>query len=386
MRSILWALAFLFAAPATLAAQRELLPPGLAGLRGWIAADFVVDVSPRLQRGIESRRFDLRESELGASGALGAFTAVAMLRTDGGGDLRLAEAHLTARLPLALHLRAGRIALPFGSMAERHRHALPTVEEPHAHRRLVGPLGAATGGVSLGRSLGDRGDLTFSMTDEIPSGDSAGTALDRPNQHFAGLGYVARARGYARLGPAAIRASLSALTSRRTQPLSDPVRYQNRLIDAVIARQSVVGLEVEARRTLPSHSSAGDDPGWGAIAQLLWQQNESEASLLSRIPRNAATGGPFYAGPIRDGWGGSVTVRAPLGHALSIAVRGDVADETFEADARTIAGSAHLEWRGVGPVRFGASYERLTRTDADPRDRLFLRARFALGESTAWPF
>lgn len=386
MRSIRTALTLLLAAPAVLWAQRDLLPPGLVGLRGWAAADFVVDVSPRLQRDVDSRRFDLRESELGASGTLGAFTAVALLRADASSDLRLAEAHLTARLPFAMSIRGGRFPLPFGSMAERHRHSLPTIEEPHAHRLFVGPLGSTAGGVSLGRTFRAHGDLTLSVTDLIRTDDMDRTALDPPNQHFAGLGYSARVRGTTRIGPAAVRASLSGLTGRRAQPLSDPVRYQGRLIDAVIARQSVVGLEVEARGAPAAASNPGEETRWGALAQLLWQQNESEAVLLSRIPRNAATGGPFYAGPIRDGWGGSLTLRTPLSRALSIAIRGDVVEETFDAEGRMTAGSAHLEWHGVGPVRFGASYERLARGDADARDRLFLRARFALGESAMWPF
>lgn len=357
------------------------------------AADFVADVSPERPTLADSARLALRDLEVGGEVVLdGRVRARALLVADGQGRASVREASVgTVRPFLGARPTAGRFILPLGDLAAAHRHSLATVERPHALRRYVGELAPVGTGVllhsrlELGRAGGV--DLRVGVVDRLVD-DSGRVALDRPNRVISGLGYVAQLRHERGIGEAhALRLSAAAMTGRRLQPLSDPVRFQGRQVTAVVARQSTLTAELALGRPGGCPEWSQRRRGWCVAGQGTWQRNEREERLRARIPRDAATGGPFYAGPTRDGAGGAVLVGIPTWAGIELTLRGDALRETDLAGGTTRAGSATLERQLGGGLRVGAAYERLERAGREGEHRAFVRARWllAFGETHRAP-
>lgn len=368
----------------------------LQPLRLVAAADLVADLSPDGPTLADSGRLALRDLELGGEVAVdGRFRVRAMLAADERGRATVREASAgTVGALLGVRPTAGRLLLPLGDLAMAHGHSLATVERPHALRRYVGELAPVGTGVLLatrldvGRLLPGAGalDVRVGVVDRLVD-DSGRVALDRPNRVASGLGYVAQLRHERWVGERhALRLSAAAMTGRRIQPLSDPVRFQGRQVSGVVARQTTANAEVAFGRLGGCPTAGRGRAAWCVAGQATWQRNEHEADLRARIPRDPATGGPFYAGPVRDGAGGSVLLGVPAWAGLEVTLRGDALRETDLAGGTTRAGSLTLE-RAWGGLRLGAAYERLERAGRAGEHRTFVRARWllAVGEEHRAP-
>jgi hypothetical protein len=383
MRSTLASLAALVLIAATAPPARSQDRVSGLGLRDLsVGGDFVADLSHRGPTLPDSSRFTIREIDVGARRGFGSWTGALRLRAADRQGVALAEAHVSGPLVAGFQGRAGRFLLPFGTLNEIHRHAMPTVEAPYAHQRFVGDVSTSATGAALRRSFGrDRYDITAAVVDAL-SEIGEGTALDNPQESLSGLGYVLRARGGWRVSGVSVSSALSAMTGRRLHPLSDPVGAGDRRIDAVVARQSVLGFEA-----VFGGGARADDrfqqwhaAPWSLSAQVLYQVNEPESSLRQRIPANAATGGPFYEGPDRDVMGGSVMLRLPVHRRWSLTARGDRVAEPLSTLGVTQAASGHLEWQAPSDIFVSGAYELRSQTGRTHVHRIFVRARFVVGE------
>lgn len=388
-------------APFALAAVAGAQRPGPLGrvqpLRFVAAADFVADLSPDGPTLADSSRLALRDLELGGEAAIDALRLRAVILADGVGRVGVREASVgTTRGFLGFRPTVGRFLLPIGDLASAHRHSFATVEPPHALRRYLGELAPVGTGAMLqtrlgvGRLIRGAGDLEIraGVVDRLVD-DSGRVALDRPNRVLSGLGYVAQLRHERRLGRGghALRVSASGMTGRRIQPLSDPVRFRDRRVDGVVARQTTVVAEFGVGRLGGCPASGAGGWGWCLAGQGVWQLNEPEPDLRGRIPRDPATGGPFYAGPTRDGAGGAVIAGMTGPARLELTLRADALRETDLGGGTTRAASATLERPFASGLRLGASYERLERAGRAAEHRVFARARwlFAVGETHRAP-
>jgi hypothetical protein len=361
--------------------EAEAQQPTLPATRWSAAADLAADLTadgPTLR---DSSRFALRELELGASARIAGLDALVLLRARDASRVSVHQAVVGGALPLGMRGRAGRFALPFGRLNEVHGHALPTLEAPHAHVRYLGDANVSGNGVALARALGPL-ELTLAAVDHLRRDTTGRRALDLPNQYLSGLGYVGRVSAHGSVAQVGARLDASAMTGRRLQPLSERAVAGSTIVDAVVARQSVLGGELVLGRRDTSDAARG----WTLVGQALWQLNERESSLRSRIPSNPATGGPFYDGPTRDVLGLSVTGRVPLWRRLALVARGDRVEESDFVGGATTAATVQAEWATLGGVLLSAGWESLRRPEREALHRLLLRARGAVGEHPPWPF
>jgi hypothetical protein len=351
--------------------------------------DLVADMSPDGPTQEDSTRFGVREVEVAIQAAVDPF-----FRGDvflGFNDIEgvgIEQAYLTATsLPWALEARLGRFLMPVAKQNTTHRHDLHTLEYPYVLQRFFGAEGLKGTGVWLSRVFAPFGfyqELLLTMVDGVGESDAELTGIERPNRHLSGLGYSARLRNYWDLSQATnLELSASAVTSRRLQPLSDVVDVGGRPVNAVLARQSVIGADFTFRwRPLQQ----GLYKSFILQAELLHQMNERASSIERRIPVDPVTGAPSYAGPDRDFTGAYVFGRYQLTRRLYLGGRYDWLRDP-EADGGTLnAGSGYLEWFPSEFTKLLAMYERRSLADGPGENRILFQAAFALGPHRPHPF
>lgn len=366
--------------------------------------DFVADLSDRQPLGPDSARFVIRGLELSASGAIGAGWWGALHGVVGErGSAQLLEGYAARSFAGMARVAAGRslIAGPVGNAV--HLHDLATVERSLGERVLLAPTGLATSGIVGGAAM--RGFGLFIAADagigERFLEDSASLRpIERPNRLLGGLAYSGRLLLARSVGATTVAATAFGLTSRRQQPLSASAPFNGTRVNAIVARQSVVGGAIVVRGrsaiapltagahatgAVDSWASVWDDAPWTVSAQAMSQLNERAEDVADRIPADPAAGGPTYLGPTRDYAALAALARARLGHSLDVAARFDyVEDPTADATERD-AVSATLGWRWGEQGRVAAGVETMSHDEGGRTWRLLLNAVFTLGRHGALP-
>jgi hypothetical protein len=350
--------------------------------------DLVADFSPDGSTQEDGSRLGVREVELAVQAVVDPyFRGDIFLGFSDVEGVGVEQAYLTATaLPWQLEGRFGRFLLPFGKQNTTHRHDLHTFEYPYVIQRLLGEEGARGTGLYASRVFSPFGfyqELILDAVDAIGESEDL-HALEPPNKLLSGIGYLARLRNYWDLNEATnVELSASAMTGRRLQPLSASVVVSDAEVNAVVARQSTIGVDFTFRwRPLQQ----GLYKSFILQAEVMHQINERESSLRGRIPANPVTGGPFYEGPSRDFTGGYAFARWQLTRRLYVGARGDVVQDPEDVDARTLsAGSGYLE---LFPSEFSkllAAFERRSVAGVG-ENRFLLQATFALGPHKPHPF
>jgi hypothetical protein len=351
--------------------------------------DLVADMSPDGPTQEDSTRFGVREVEIAIQAAVDPFfRGDVFLGFNDVEGVGIEQAYLTATsLPWALEARLGRFLMPVGKQNTTHRHDLHTLEYPYVVQRFFGAEGLKGTGVWLSRIFAPFGfyqELLLTAVDGVGESDPALAGVERPNHSLSGLGYSARLRNYWDLSQATnMELSASAITSRRLQPLSDVVDIAGLPINAVLARQSMIGADFTFRwRPLQQ----GLYKSFILQAELLHQINERASSIERRIPVDPVAGAPSYVGPDRDFTGAYVFGRYQLTRRLYLGLRYDRVQDP-EADGGTLnAGSGYLEWFPSEFTKLLAMYERRTLADGPGENRILFQAAFALGPHRPHPF
>jgi hypothetical protein len=351
--------------------------------------DLTADMSPDGPTQEDSSRFGVREIEVAIQAAVDPF-----FRGDvflGFNDIEgvgIEQAYLTATsLPWALEVRLGRYLMPVGKQNTTHRHDLHTLEYPYVVQRFFGEEGLKGTGVWVGRVFAPFGfyqELLVTAVDHLAEPDESLTAVQRANHALSGLGYSARLRNYWDISQSTnLELSASAITGRRLQPLSAAVDVGGVTVNAVLARQSMVGADLTFRwRPLQQ----GLYKSFILQAEVMHQLNERSSSIQSRIPIDPVTGRPSYAGPNRDFTGTYVFARYQLTRRLYLGGRYDWLQDP-EADGGTLnAGSGYLEWFPSEFSKLLAMYERRALEGELGENRLLFQAAFALGPHRPHPF
>lgn len=354
-----------------------------------VVGDLTADASPDGPTQEDSTRFGVREVELAFQAAVDPyFRGDVFLGFNDVEGVGVEQAYLTATsLPAALEARLGRFLMPVGKQNTTHRHDLHTLEYPYALQRFLGPEGLKGTGVWLSRVFAPFGfyqEVLLAAVDGVGEADATLSGVERPNRSLGGLGYSARLRNYWDVSEATnLELSASAVTSRRLQPLSDVVDVAGQPVNAVLARQSLIGGDFTFRwRPLQQ----GLYKSFILQAELLHQMNERSTSIARRIPVDPVTGAPTYAGPDRDFTGGYVFGRYQLTRRLYLGARYDRLEDP-EADGGTLnAGSGYLEWFPSEFSKLLAMYERRTLVDGPGENRILFQAAFALGPHRPHPF
>jgi hypothetical protein len=380
------------AAGRTLAAQSPTGSGALGRVNASAVGDFVADLSPDGATRTDSSRFALRGLEVAAWSRLRERLLVrGVLLVDESGRVNVLEAFGAVRgLPLGLDARAGRMLVPFGMLNEVHVHALPTVEHALPLQVYLDESGATASGLEVSRGFGGRTlatTVTLAAVDHVLDDSSALRGIDRPNRLITGVGYVGRLHtAWRPTADARFAVAASALTSRRLQPLTATVIANGQRVNAVVARQTLVGVEARFERTRLSDAMATSDgdgePSLLVHALVARQVNERESSLQRRIPLDPLSGGPFYAGPSRDGTGASLLARVRVRPAWHVAARADRAELTARAQGITSAYSGYLQYlpRELGRAALG--YE-LRERDGSTDHRVLVQLQLAVGRHPA---
>ncbi len=354
-----------------------------------VVGDLTADLSPDGPTLEDESRFGVREVELALQAAVDPYfrgdVFVGFNDVEGVG---VEQAYLTATsLPWALEARMGRFLMPVAKQNTTHRHDLHTLEYPYVLQRFLGEEGLKGTGVWVSRVFAPFGfyqELLLTAVDGVGEPDEELVSVERPNRHLSGLGYSARLRNYWDISQATnLELSASALTSRRAQPLSEPVDVDGESINAVLARQSVIGADLTFRwRPLQQ----GLYKSFILQAEVLHQLYERPSSIEGRIPVDPISGAPGYAGPDRDFTGAYVFGRYQLTRRLYLGARYDWLRDP-EADGGTLnAGSGYLEWFPSEFSKLLAMYERRSLADGPGENRIVFQAAFALGPHRPHPF
>jgi hypothetical protein len=354
-----------------------------------VVGDLTADMSPDGSTQEDGSRFGVREIEVAIQAAVDPyFRGDVFLGFSDVEGVGIEQAYLTATsLPWALEARLGRFLIPVGKQNTTHRHDLHTFEYPYVLQRILGEEGLKGTGVWLSRVVAPFGfyqELLLTAVDHVGESEEPLTGVEPSNQDLGGLGYSARLRNYWDISQATnVELSASAVTSRRLQPLSAVVDVDGEPVDAVLARQSVIGADFTFRwRPLQQ----GLYKSFILQAEVLHQINERSRSIEPRIPVDPADGAPSYAGPDRDFTGAYVFGRYQLTRRLYLGARYDWVQDP-EADGGTLnAGSGYLEWFPSEFSKLLAAYERRTVADGPGENRILFQAAFALGPHRPHPF
>jgi hypothetical protein len=354
-----------------------------------VVGDLTADMSPDGSTLEDESRFGVREVELALQAAVDPyFRGDVFLGFNDVEGVGVEQAYLTATsLPWSLEARMGRFLMPASKQNTTHRHDLHTFEYPYVIQRFLGEEGLKGTGVWLSRVFAPFGfyqELLLTAVDAVGEPDEELTSTERPNRHLGGLGYSARLRNYWDISQSTnLELSASGLTSRRAQPLASAVDVDGQAINAVLARQSVVGADLTFRwRPLRQALYRS----FILQAEVLAQINERPRAITERIPVDPVLGAPSYAGPDRDFAGAYVFGRYQLTRRLYLGARYDWLQDS-EADGGTFnAGSGYLEWFPSEFSKLLAMYERRALVDGPGENRIVLQAAFALGPHRPHPF
>lgn len=369
--------------------SRQAQPPRNPRLLPDISAvgDLIGDLSPKGSTQEDGSRFGVRELELALQAAVDPyFRADVFLGFSDAEGVGIEQAFLTATaLPLRLEARLGRFLAPFGKQNTTHRHDLHTVEHSYVVQRFLGEEGRKGTGVYLARvfsPLGFYQELILTAVDRIGEGPGDLVTEEPANEKLSGLGYSARLRNYWDLSEASnLEVSASAMTGVREQPLTQPVHldgpFEGQVVDAVLARQTTVGVDATFR--------------WRPLEQGLYRSFILQGEVMRQLNRDPENIPPplglvDYAGPRRDFSGAYLFARYQISRRTFIGGRYDWVQDP-EADGVSLtAGSGILTFYPSEFSKLIASVERRSLKGLGGTTRLLLQASFAIGPHKPHPF
>jgi hypothetical protein len=330
------------------------------------------------------RRFDIREVELAIQAAVDPyFRADVILGLSDAEGIAIEESYLTAlALPYGLQARLGRFHMPIGKQNTTHRAELQAaVEYPYVIQRFLGPEGGKGTGLWISKIFAPFGfyqELLVTAVDGLGAEETELVPETPANASLAGLGYSARLRNYLDLSESTnIEISGSFATSRLAQPLTQPVTIDERVVDAALARQSTIGVDVTFR--------------WRPLQQGRYRSFILQAEFmrqLNRDPENmpAPLGLVDYAGPRRAFSGGYVFARYQLKQRSFLGSRVDVIQDPAAEGRALRAVSLFYQLFPSEFSKFVLGVERLMPRGERATNRLLLQSTFAVGPHRPHPF
>lgn len=354
-----------------------------------VVGDLIGDLSPKGSTQENRARLGVREVELAVQAVVDPyFKGVVYFGFNPVEGASVEQAYLTTTsLPWDLEARLGRFLMPVGKQNTTHRHDLHTVEYPYILQRFLGAEGLKGSGVSVSKVLAPLGfyqELILTAVDRFGEPPEGLTAESSPNKQLDGMGYAARLRNYWDLSQAAnLELSASAITGKREQPLPHRFAAADPDVNAGLARQNVVGVDLTYR--------------WRPLQQGLYKSFILQGEFLRQTtgvaaypPMTEITNG-FAPGDhvvprtvLRNG--GYVFARWQIGRRLFVGARYDnVQDPDFDG-ATTTAGSGVLQWYPSEFSKMVASFERVMPGSGAAYNRLLLQATFAIGPHKPHPF
>ena len=345
--------------------------------------DLIGDLSPKGSTQEDGSRFGVRELELALQAAVDPyFRGDVFLGFSDAEGVHIEQAFLTATaLPWRLEARLGRFLAPFGKQNTTHRHDLHTVDHSYAVQRLLGEEGLKGTGVYLARvfsPLGFYQELILTAVDRIGEAPEDLAAEEPANEKLSGLGYSARLRNYWDLSEAAnLELSASAMTGVREQPLTQGVDVGDQVVNAALARQTSLGVDVTFR--------------WRPLEQGLYRSFILQGEFMRQLNRDPEDIPPplglvDYAGPRRDYSGAYLFARYQVSRRTFVGGRYDWVQDP-EADGVSLtAGSGILTFFPSEFSKLTATVERRSLKGLGGTTRLLLQATFAIGPHKPHPF
>jgi hypothetical protein len=349
--------------------------------------DLIGDLSPKGSTQEDGSRFGVRELELALQAAVDPyFRADVFLGFSDAEGVHIEQAFLTATaLPWRLEARLGRFLAPFGKQNTTHRHDLHTVEHSYVVQRFLGEEGLKGTGAYLARvfsPLGFYQEVILTAVDRIGEAPEDLAAEEPANKKLSGLGYSARLRNYWDLSEASnLEVSASAMTGVREQPLTQPVHlddpFEGQIVDAVLARQTTVGLDATFR--------------WRPLEQGLYRSFILQGEFMRQLNRDPENIPPplglvDYAGPRRDHSGVYLFARYQVSRRTFVGGRYDWVQDPEAGGVSLTAGSGILTYYPSEFSKLIASVERRSLKGFGGTTRLLLQASFAIGPHKPHPF
>jgi hypothetical protein len=344
-----------------------------------VVGDLAADFSPEGTTQEGGGRFLIREIELGALAAVDPyFRGTVYLGLSDAEGISIEQAFLmTTALPWQLEARLGRILMPVGKQNTVHRHDLHTVEFPYVIQRFLGPEALKGTGVYLSRVLAPFGfyqEIQAAVVERFGEPAEELVAERAPSHRLTGLGYAVRLRNYVDLtAHANLEISASVITGRREQPIDSPGGEVN----AVNARQSVVGLDLTYR--------------WRPLQQGLYRSFIFQGEVFRQLNEGSPALPPGllpgdYLGPRRGFTGAYLFARYQISRRGHVGGRWDVLQDPELGGATLHAGSAYFEFFPSEFSKLVAALERVMPRGGEATTRLLLQATFALGPHRPHPF
>lgn len=343
--------------------------------------DLIGDLSPDASTQEDGSRFGVRHVEVAIQAAVDPY-----FRGDvylGYSDLEgvhIEQAFMTTTALPGAEVRLGRFLMPVGKINTTHQHDLHTIEYPWVVQRFFGPEGLKGTGVYLSRifaPLGFYQELQLTTVDRFGEAPEDLLAETSPNAELDGLGFSARLRNYWDLSQAAnLELSASAITGRQEQPYDFGLLPPAPDVNAVTARQSLVGADLTFR--------------WRPLAQGLYKSFIAQVEVMRQF--NERVTDPNYLGPTRDFTGAYAFARWQLTRRLHLGGRYDYLEDPLAAGATLNAASGYLEWFPSEFSKLMIGYERFMpgalsgAPKPDATNRILLQATFALGPHRPHPF
>lgn len=355
-----------------------------------IAGDMIADLSPSAAARPAGTRIRTRDIEGAIEAGYGerARGVVAVTITDDGSAQHLVatDAAVILRAPFAVtNLVVGHTALPFGQVAQLHRHELAFPDQPLPVRVLLGADGLRGTGIQL------RTARTFSgavLSLDLAAADRFGARVDSlhpgepPDQSIAGV----TAGGRLGAGFAAMRSrfdvGVSSITGKREQPIGcvydatvGPVPCPE-AVNAANTRLTVLG--ADARMT------------WGGDALVVsgeWMRMVVGATDLPVFSNNRFAA--YYRGVSGTYDGGYVGARARATSWLGVGARGEWLQNPEVGGMNDAWAGGYLDFSPLPDAHVTASYQRrvpssaalatMTTAERDARDRIVLRGTVVIG-------
>ena len=357
-----------------------------------VAADMVADLSPQAAARSTGSRIRMRDVEGAAAATYGERIrgVVAVTLTDDGSAQRLSvtDAALLVGLPASAaetRLVVGRAALPFGQIAQLHRHELLWPDQPLPIRVLLGADGLRGSGVQLraARSMGGaRMSLDVAVADRFGARIDSLRAGEPADQSITGV--AAGGRVGASFGMISSRLDLgvSSISGKREQPIGcvynstvGPVPCPEG-VNAANTRLTVLGADARA--------GWGDD-GFVVSAEVMRLVVGATDLPVFSNNRFAA----FYQGLRGTYDGGFVDANLAIRRGLRVGGRGEWLQNPLVEGLNDAWVGGYIGVAPYGVARMTLSYQRrlpstaalaaMSTVERSARDRLVLRGTVVIG-------
>lgn len=364
--------------------------PRVSILAASIAGDMLADLSPRAAARGPGSRIRTRDIEGAIEAGYGerARGVVALTLTDDGSAQHLvaSDAAVIVRAPFAAtNVVVGRSALPFGQIAQLHRHELAFPDQPLPVRVLLGADGLRGTGVQLRTA---RTVSNARLTLDIAAADRFGARVDSlhpgepPDQSIAGVAAGGRLGAAITAMQSRIDVGVSSITGKREQSIGcvydatvGPVPCPEG-VNAANTRLTVLGADARL--------------AWGGDALVVsgeWMRMVVGATDLPVFSNNRFAA--YYRGLNGTYDGGYVAARARATSWLGVGARGEWLQNPEVHGLNDGWAGGYLDFSPVPDAHVTASYQRrvpsstalamMTTAERDARDRIVLRGTVVIG-------